>query len=166
MTEERPANGASRDVRGAPPDARASRALLSDTCALPPELVSKLPLPDGTMMHMVIHKIGRYLTFRASCALGRSSRARLLSATSETERDRERPRERFSGGYKQNPRNSCAASFNPELPPQGYDARKKTLKGIAPQKRNRDQAYWIVYSWLTNAIASQRGRAGKRKRAG
>ncbi|CAE7477642.1 unnamed protein product [Symbiodinium sp. CCMP2592] len=138
VTGETPANGASRDERGAPPDARASRALLSNTCALPPELVEKLPLPDGTMMHMVIHKDRTLPHFQGKLCNGAI----------------------FEG------KNSCAASYNPELPPHGYDSRKKTLKGIAPQKRNRDQAYWIVYSWLTNATTSQRGRASKRKRTG
>ncbi|CAE7411251.1 unnamed protein product [Symbiodinium necroappetens] len=44
------------DARPAVPDGRASRALLSNACALPPELVSELPLPEGTAMHMVLHK--------------------------------------------------------------------------------------------------------------
>ncbi|OLP94883.1 hypothetical protein AK812_SmicGene23045 [Symbiodinium microadriaticum] len=59
-------------------------------------------------------------------------------------------------------RSSCAASFNPDLETGKHDARKKTLKSIVAQKRNRDQAYFIVWSWLQNA--SLRTRPGKRKR--
>ena len=59
-------------------------------------------------------------------------------------------------------RSSCAASFNPELQSRGYDRKKKTLKSIGPQKRTREQAFYIVHCWLSNATS--RTRAGKRKR--
>ncbi|CAE7490987.1 unnamed protein product [Symbiodinium sp. CCMP2592] len=43
-------------ARTPPTAARVSRAALSTTTSLPPELTREFPLPEGTSMHMVTHK--------------------------------------------------------------------------------------------------------------
>ncbi|CAE7835788.1 unnamed protein product [Symbiodinium necroappetens] len=58
-------------------------------------------------------------------------------------------------------RNSCAASFNPDLPRDTYDRRKKTLKSVTAAKRSESQAFYIVWVWLCSATEE---RPAKRRR--
>ena len=60
--------------------------------------------------------------------------------------------------YLDQPRASTAASYNADLPIDQLDKSKRDIRAIPPAQRSMTQAYYMVWTWATEAVKKQEGR--------